>query len=452
MDTIGLSHTLDDFHLDLLAQQPRINRLYTQLTFCFPLPNASSSSRSEIVQNLFEGLRRLSAEFPWTAGRVVREADVFKIKPFEGRPRLITQDFKDDARLPTWDALYQAKFPFSMLDEDLIAQCRTLPTSDIFASEPPVFLIQANFITRGLLLTFNGQHGSMDMTGLGLVIHWLAKACRNERFTQLDLYGGNMDRRNINPMLVDKDPSPGRRPVSQTSKDTPAPTPRSEAPKINWAYFIFSASSLAALKSIGTKDIRAGSFVSTDDVLSAFIWQAITRARLPRFGDPSAVQSTLSRNVDVRRYLGLPPTYPGLVSNSTTHVSALNALVEEPLSIIASRLRSVLDPESLAYQTVALATRISRGEDVSFAGKSNPELDVRLSSWAKESFYDLDFGFGKPEAVRRPRFVEGAREGLVYFLPKAANGEIAVGVCLSNEDLDRLKGDEAFAEYVKYIG
>ena len=65
---------------------------------------------------------------------------------------------------------------------------------------------------------------------------------------------------------------------------------------------------------------------------------------------------------------------------------------------------------------------------------SNPELDVRLSSWAKENLCALEFGFGfeigKPEAVRRPRFSEGAREGLVYFLPKTLHGEIVVGVWL----------------------
>jgi len=54
--------------------------------------------------------------------------------------------------------------------------------------------------------------------------------------------------------------------------------------------------------------------------------------------------------------------------------------------------------------------------------------------------------------VRRPRFAVGAREGLVYFLPRTLDGEIAVGVCLRDEDLERLKADEEFAKFGAYVG
>jgi len=73
---------------------------------------------------------------------------------------------------------------------------------------------------------------------------------------------------------------------------------------------------------------------------------------------------------------------------------------------------------------------------------------------AIEHCYDFDFGFGigKPEAARRPRLTEGAREGLVFFLPKTLDGEIAVGVCLRDEDMKRLRGDEEFANFGTYVG
>jgi hypothetical protein len=91
---------------------------------------------------------------------------------------------------------------------------------------------------------------------------------------------------------------------------------------------------------------------------------------------------------------------------------------------------------------------------ISFAATSTPELDVRLSSWAKEDCYDVDFGakIGKPEVIRRPHFLEGAREGLAYFLPKTRNGEIVVGLCLRDEDMKRFKADIEIVEYGKYIG
>jgi hypothetical protein len=449
----------DDFHLDILGQQPRINSLCTQITLCFPLADESSNTQSEIINTLTGGLERLSANFPWVAGKVVYEHGSFRIKPPETTGHPIAKYLRQDCSAPNWDALRQANFPFSMLDESIIAPGKTLSVLDATISELPVFLVQLNFITGGLLLTFNGQHGSMDMTGQGRVMYLLAKACRHEPFTPSELSVGNMDRKNIIPLLDDAAPEPKSDHQSPEAKDQTAhPQAQSPPPKCTWAYFIFSADSLSALKTLATKTVPPGSFASTDDVLSAFTWQSITRARLPRLVNPSRLRSTLSRNVDVRRYFPIPSTYPGLATSSTTHTSAMEALAKEPLGAIAAQLRAALDPESLRHSTRSLATRLSRKTRgfVGFAGTSVPSLDVRLSSWAKESCYDLDFGLGfgigKPEAVRRPRFAEGAREGLVYFLPKRLDMEIAVGVCLRDEDLARLKDDWGFAEFGTYVG
>jgi hypothetical protein len=465
MVTLGIASDLDNFHLDIFGQGPRINRLYTQITLCFPLPGNSSVSDLELINIFTKGIEQLSANFPWVAGKVVNEHGSFKIKPFENTTRLVVKDYRNDRSAPTWDTLRRANFPFSMLDECIIAPRKTLAVSDVSDvpnSELPVFLIQVNFITSGLLLTINGQHGSMDMTGQGQIMHLFAKACRNEPFTPSELSIGNMDRKNIIDLLDDDTPGPEL--DHQILKDTTsdgggqAVQPQTQPSECIWAYFTFPATSLAALKSLAMKTIPSGSnFVSTDDVLSAFIWQSITRVRLPRLGSPSTLNSALSRNVDARRYLSIPSTYPGFITSSTLHTSAIGALVKEPLGSIAAQLRSALDPASIRYRMRASATRISNyGEEQkpSVAATSVPELDIRLSSWAKENCYDLDFGFGigKPEAVRRPRFAAGAREGLVYFLPRALDGEIAVGVCLRDDDLERLKADEEFTKFATYIG
>ena len=43
-------------------------------------------------------------------------------------------------------------------------------------------------------------------------------------------------------------------------------------------------------------------------------------------------------------------------------------------------------------------------------------------------------------------------ESLVYFMPKALDGEIAVLICFKNEDLGRLRADKEFGMYAEYIG
>lgn len=448
---------LNDCYLDVLGQQPLL-KIYTQICCCFPVVDASS--HSAIINTLTNGLERLSASFPWLAGQIVNEGSgegnsgIFKIKPWEKIPRLVVKDLRHDPSIPTLDALRRANFPFSMLDESIIAPCKTLP--DASASDAaPVFLLQANFITGGLLLTFVGQHNTMDMIGQGQIIHLFSKACRNEPFTSEELASGNLARRNLIPFLDDSY-KPGSELARQIVKPTPSPPVSNDTPKCTWAYFTFPPASLRALKSLATETITLPSgYISTDDALSAFIWQSVIRARLPRL-NPTA-ESTFARAVDVRRYLDIPLTYPGLVQNMTYHTYTLQKLVEEPLGGVASQLRSVLDPKTsnLGYNTRALATFLNRTPDknvISFTATLDLSADIMCSSWAKLNCYDLDFnlGLGKPEAVRRPQFPPV--ESLIYFMPRALDGEIAVAICLRDEDMERLRADGEFAKYARYIG
>ncbi|KAF7554669.1 hypothetical protein G7046_g6747 [Stylonectria norvegica] len=463
-----------DIPLDILGQHQRINRLYTQITLCFSTPEDPPSLQTRldgITDTLSQGLSQLSTAFTWTRGTVVREHGEFKIKlaepPFH--PRFRINDLRGNPSFRTWDALNRKYFPFGMLDEELIAPCKTMVSA---GEELPVLLVQANFIEGGLLLTINAQHGSMDMRGQGQISHLLAKACRGEAFAAEEVEVGNLHRKNHIPLLeevVDDEHTHPGKDTSQEKYETPAQDARGSTgttaisqPHLVWAYLAFPASSLSSLKALATKSLPPDKFVSTDDVLTAFIWQAITRARqthLQQDGHGSSPAATLTRNVDVRRHFDLPSTYPGLVTTATSHTYPVDELVANgDLGSIASSLRAALGRDSLIYNARLQATNISRDRDAagkkSIAATSTPSLDVRVSSWAKEEFYNLDFGplLGKPRVVRRPRFVDGAREGLVYFLPKDREGEIVVGVCLRIGDLERLKADEVFKGWWRWIG
>ncbi|KAG0033271.1 hypothetical protein BGZ81_008855 [Podila clonocystis] len=107
----------------------------------------------------------------------------------------------------------------------------------------------------------------------------------------------------------------------------------------------------------------------------------------------------------------------------------LQQIVDEPLGVIASRLRSALDKDALGRHT-----------------------HLMLSSWAKVDCWGLDFnmGLGKPEAVRRPKFSPFA--SLMYLMPKAPNGEVSAAICLMDEDMDRLKVDKEFVKFGRFIG
>jgi hypothetical protein len=412
------------------------------------------------------GLKRLATHFPWVAGQVVYEGSAFKIKPFEDLPLLLVKDLR--GRLPAFGEYQAAGFPFRMLDENVIAPRNTLP--ERFGEPAPVMLLQATIVHGGVLLVVSGQHNCMDIRGQAQILHLLAKACRSEKYSEEEMQGGNLPRADIIPLSNEYDGSredgsalPQNR-NEGAKRDTPTCDHIGKQQSSCWTYFLFSRLSLASLKEIAVEPLSSG-FVSTDDVLSAFIWQAITRTRLARPEFPATynvASTTLDRQVDARKHLGIPTAYTGNVVHKVSTTLPMQRLCEIPLGHLASHLRKCLQGSNTAYEVSRAATkvqqsrvRLSQSSSLGMFGtlrSTLPLTDVRISSWAKEECYHLDFGglLGKPEAVRRPSFQ--AWEGLVYILPRRPDGELAVAVCLHPEDVLRLRNDEGFLKYCDYIG
>ena len=197
------------------------------------------------------------------------------------------------------------------------------------------------------------------------------------------------------------------------------------------------------------------SFISTDDAITAFLWQSITRARLSRL-DPSMMTS-LARAVNIRPFLDIPEKCIGPIQNVSYHSHTIEKLLEQPLGALALQLRAALVPQTskIAQETRELASFLHRTPDktvVIYAANIDSSTDIRLTSWAKLNSYSLDSGLGlsKPEAVRVPRLEP--LESLICLLPKTREGDIEVALCLRNEDLERLKTDEKVMKYAKWIG
>ncbi|KAG8425935.1 hypothetical protein J3459_008629 [Metarhizium acridum] len=232
-------------------------------------------------------------------------------------------------------------------------------------------------------------------------------------------------------------------PVEESDESTKSQGTR---PRLSWGYVNFPRTSLKALKSEAMATKPADSdFVSTDNAICAFIWTCLSRARANRLQIDT--NTTFARAIDVRSRLGLPATYPGALTNMTYNRSSIGAVGGQSLGSVASDLRKQLNPSvtDLAYNTRALATFLSRCADKSqvlVTGCVDPSSGIMLSSWAGVSLYDLDFnlGLGRPEAVRRPRFFPV--ESLIYIMPKSPRGDMAVAMCIRDEDWQRLKEDE----------
>ncbi|UQC87675.1 trichothecene 3-O-acetyltransferase [Colletotrichum lupini] len=420
-----------DEPIEILGQQPTL-KIYTQIAVCFSVED--DQSYANITKTLTSGLERLTAGFPWVAGQIINEGasegntGIFKIAPLEPTPPLIVKDLREDPSVSSMKDMKTSGFPFAMLDESIVCPRPTLPIDPNLVGKPePVFITQATFIKGGLILAFLGHHQVLDGTGQGQLIKLLSKACKGEDFTEEEIATGNLSRHNIIPLLDDFEG--GLETDAMIIK--PSATPATAPATCSWAYFDFSAASLSALKSLASETVKSG-YITTDDALTAFIWQSISRIRM-----------------------GIPQTFPALIQSMTKNSMAIKDLVERPLGEAASQLRSAVDPTALSYGVRALATLMNQAADksvFSFTGTLHLDRDLAFSSWAKLDLYEHDFGLGlgKPESVRRPQFTPV--ESLGYLLPKALDGSIALAICLRDEDMNGLKKDELWLKYSKYIG
>ncbi|KAG5219817.1 Cytoplasmic and mitochondrial histidine tRNA synthetase [Salix suchowensis] len=271
--------------LDVFGQSPSL-QIYTQLCFCFALPDHDrefSDTDAVVVGMLSEALQRLTTSFPWLAGQVVNENSGAGIQAsswstIRQPPRLVVRDLRKnssaDPKIPAIEVEHRyQRWPLSDA-HTLIAPRNTVPgtygESDISVS--PVFLVQATFIEGGLILTFVAQHATMDMIGQGHIIRLFDKACRKEDFTAEELAAGNVARQNIVPLLDDSF-EPGAEVAHQIVAEKPIPDTLAHGaaspPPSFWAYFMFNPTELAALKSLAIKTLpSSSSFVSTDDALT----------------------------------------------------------------------------------------------------------------------------------------------------------------------------------------
>lgn len=442
-----------EFELDILGQQPLL-QIYTQLCFCFPI--SDSSVEDSIAETLSNGFEKLSNVFPWISGQVVNvgasedSTGIFKVTEMKNYSQLTFKNLHNDPNAPNWSRLKKLEFPMNLLDEDIIAPRRTLPGGPGWSPTEikPVFLIQCNFIDGGVIITFNAHHAVMDMTGQSEMIRLFNKACNEEEFTKEEIKIGNMSRSGSIPKSTNYNEDK----LNNFLMDPNAFLDFQNLPKASWCYFSFNKESLIELKAKAMSDLSTA-FISSDDSLTAFIWKSISRAREPRLGD--SYTTVLARAVDMRQYIGLPASYPGLLQSMSFQDFIIGDIIKDPLGLIASRLRSELDKDKLVEGIKSLASFIEIKSDkscVSFVAKMKSSSDVQVSSWSKVKAFEFDFNLrlGFPESVRRPHFTPC--ESLIYFMPKRPDGEVSVAISLRDEDLDRLKKDAIFLKYCKVIG
>lgn len=441
---------------DVLGSLQMIKR-YSVISLFFK--EAENVSTSDTTNSLKDALHRLILAFPFLAGKVVYEGrddthtGIRQIVPHRDIIPLFVKNFTSAEDFPSMDEIASQGFPMTLLDpEKLVPSIAVTWATDDFDKYAPVLVLQANYVRGGLILTIAGNHSTMDMTGLGMIIALLSKACRKEDFTPTEIQQGNQDRRKAIPLL-DESYQPGSELDDSLIKPPPPGAPPMSIPPAKWIYINFPSARLSELKATASNQSIVP-YISTDDAISALLWQRISLARATL--DPTAaISSQLCRTVSMRSFLGLQGYLGHMVDCVYSRQQNVHNL---PFGDVAGQLRLLLrdgNDQKLVHHMRAYATALDRLADktkIVNGAQLNPNTDVVVSSYANMKCCELDFGagLGVPLAARRPRMA--AWPSLLYVMPKDRDGDTAVAVCLTEEELEVLKGDEVLGQYVSFVG
>ncbi|KAF2204960.1 hypothetical protein GQ43DRAFT_446384 [Delitschia confertaspora ATCC 74209] len=460
MAALSLAH-----YQDVLGQLPRL-KTYTHILLCFPLYDDQSPIK--FIASLEAAARVLADAFPWISCRVVHEgigpedSGTFRLAPCPefSIPNTIVHVKDCTAACPTYQEILDAHGPVSMLDGSVLGPVPAFPQlySDASLNPAPVFTLQANLIRGGILLDAAAQHNFIDGGGLLRLLTLLAKALRGESFTPEELEHGNRDRSTLIPLLRPDEPMLDHSHLLRESALTSAPQPPpAPAADVHWSFVRFPVAKVVALKSRANEDIQKtnpGFFVSTNDALSAFIWQRISSVRQKRLQHAPSAFSKFSRALDARRALGIPREYLGQMGYNATCRLTFQELQEQSLGEVALFMRQAVAAVNNEYAVRSWATFVAQEPDKSkimFGGAFNPDTDIGVSSLIHGSVQDVEFGgLGKPELVRRPRF--SPLTSCIYLWTQTGGGDVDALLCLKEGDWKGLRDDVGWAGCTEFIG
>ena len=454
-----------DFKLSAFDEMPQL-RTYT--TFLLLFSTARDMGQIDLVRKLETAAQGLIAAFPYLAGQVtIAENSTKKINAI--RLILLSQlesfhvvvNHVGDKYAP-YQQIAEAEAPASMLDSGTLLPIKTFPYVYEGASTESSFIIRANFVEGGLMLGFALMHTVGDGNSLGQIIQMFGALCRGDRLTETDIQAGVLDRDVGAPALL-----PGQQQLvhdhlikpTDTAGEEPALEEAERSDKtltLLWAYYRISASKLEELKAEGSKTSLEGgngSSTSTDDLLSALVWKSYTIAGRPRLGSRESVKCL--RPVNARSKTN-PPMDPGFLGNVIVCVYTdipVTKLTDEPLSFVANSLRkSVREVSDHTVRSHASFWRSTKDKGTIAWGAPLREGDFAISSCARLPVYDCDFGpgLGKPDLVRRPR--TEPTNGLAYIMPKDRDGNIDVVIGMRDGDMQRMREDALWTNFMEYIG
>lgn len=414
------------------------------------------------INDVQEAAAKIMDAIPWLGHRVIREraqpgiSGRFRSAEWPGdAPQRSFMKFKDCTELcPSYDELIAAQAPTKMLDGHILCPVPGFPVPyDIEKlGDPPVCLVQVNFIKGGALLNFSNQHNVMDGTGMFKVVTLLASVMNGEEISAETVEQANRDPATAVPLYGPHDTLRDHSWLKLTGRPLPIVSSPRQA---RWAQVRFFRKAAQQVKALAFDPVGydpSVPFISSEDAVIALYWKCLAGFRVKDGVDPTR-KSRMLRAIDSRGVLGVSHSYMGqLVYYSRTFLT-LEELMTLPLSSIACSMRKNLINDNTEFSVRSYATWLSRVPDKStliYCGPADRTTDISCSSMANASLV-LKFGrLGEPKYIRRPNLPPVP--GTLYFYPPDASGDLNLLVCLNDAEMEELKANELWGPATEVIG
>lgn len=466
--------TAEDFTVSIL--DCIMPRMLIPVTCTYRLDDGAD--KNTILSNICEGLRRLLGEYRFLAGALHEPES--GARPFV---RLTTSHASFDVHIqdvtitdpdfPSFDQLKTQHFPHSQLDRMLPELLEPSLASEL-GEGYPAMVVQLNLIRGGLIMGVAIHHLLVDARGLDLL---LARWAIHTRFvSDPSRYPPPtpLQHRDLNPAILMKSVSNAatntvdyRESPVASLKYSPGGLPAPQIPLtvVDQHIWHIPASKLALLKASAAPkpDDDTQQWVSTNDCITALMWQAVTRSRLAAHGIESPYDDTrliaLQNSLDVRGAFkgsgGIPQAYAGnVVMFSKAEMPLCQLVRPEGFRAAAVKVRdSVGNYRSWATVQRAMEwiAACPRGSDVEMDVAVIGGLDVVTTSWRVLKAYDqADFGFGPLMGLRWA--ARSAIDGYCFLYPTrpgSADEGAEIYLALEKGCMERLLLDEELGRWAE---
>ncbi|KUJ09022.1 uncharacterized protein LY89DRAFT_788437 [Mollisia scopiformis] len=268
--------------------------------------------------------------------------------------------------------------------------------------------LQATWLQDGIILTIGYHHYCTDGAGFSkFVQQWARNSLALSKNTKPEPPAWdyvNLDRGRLNGKFV----PPEKRIIPQPPNLSPTlvTVPFAQAPPQRPVILHFHKSSTDLLKRIASSS--GGTFVqiSSYDAITALLWRAYTRARLTIYDLIPDESTMLGQVVDLRSRFD-PPLDSQLQANATLGVvtpgvSIHDVVADGKLGFLASLVRQahIGATEEVALERSNMVAMLQDKTMAAWSGERVPRFGVAMSDMRSSKFYEADFGFGPPVAVR----------------------------------------------------